>query len=264
MEVEAGQRNRRRVHDAREADIGEGRLDDFADRAQLGLRRLFLARPIQGNAGRPTPLPTIWRSEMREVMWISPDQSHRRGPLVLGRVSGVRLRCENAARLRRSDADRRRSIRAQDRLAGQPRPLDRRQSARTGRRCGSGLRLGRDGEAHCLSHASRNRGGSGCRRRCGARQARYRLPPLGAAKRDRGLRSHRLYQGDAGIGSGPSGQRNASQGLSAVRGDRPISAARTASRTPPTMSSSVPSTSLGRWKSFTPSTATTTRSSSAL
>ena len=47
--------------------------------------------------------PDDLSSETREVLWISPDQSTGRRPLVLGTVSGIRFRCEPAPGLLRPD-----------------------------------------------------------------------------------------------------------------------------------------------------------------
>ncbi len=203
-------------------------------------------------------------SEMREVMWISPDQSTAEGRWFWGEYQEFGF----DVKMQRASADP--TLIGVDRSSlktgsqAHARPLDRGELARADRAGGSGFRHRRDGEAHRFPHAHRNRGGSGRGRRRRSGQARHRLPPLGAAKRDRGLRSHRLHQGDAGLGSGASGQRNSIPRAISSSKPSPTSAARTANRTPPTMSNSGPSTRIGRWKSFTRSMATTTRNSSAL
>ena len=186
--------------------------------------------------------PDDLASEMREVMWVSPDQSTAEGRWFWGQYQEFGF----DVKLRRASADPTligadRYV-AEDRHARDARPLDRGKLARADCARGSGLRNRSYGETHCLSHADRNRGGSGRGSGRRAGQTGHRFPPLGAAERHCGIRSHRLCQSDAGLGSGASGQRKASQGLSSSSRLSPTSAARTASRTPPTMSNSGPST----------------------
>ena len=73
--------------------------------------------------------PDDLSSEMREAMWFSPDQSHAEGRWFWGEYQEFGF----DVKLQRASAEPtligRGSVVAEDRLAGQPRPLDRRQSA---------------------------------------------------------------------------------------------------------------------------------------
>ena len=70
--------------------------------------------------------PDDLASEMREVMWVSPDQSQAEGRWFWGQYQefGFDVKMQRASS--EPTLDRRGSIRAQDRFARQPRPPDRR------------------------------------------------------------------------------------------------------------------------------------------
>ena len=65
----------------------------------VGLWSVRLARTFPGRLLKPASFRSRRSeySEAREVLWMAPDQSTARGPLVLGTVSGIRLRREVAA-----------------------------------------------------------------------------------------------------------------------------------------------------------------------
>ncbi len=97
--------------------------------------------------------PDDLNSEMREVMWISPDQSAAEGRWFWGQYQEFGFDVKLQRRLRRSDVDRRGPFLAQDRLASDARPSDRGKLACADYTCGSGFRNGSDGEAHRFAHA---------------------------------------------------------------------------------------------------------------
>ena len=113
----SGQRYGRRVHHAREADVDERRVGDFADGPQPGVRRICVARQVEGNAGSERSSRRSGQRNARGDVGIARSIDGGR-PLVLGPISRVRLRREDAAGIGRSDFDWRRSHVAEDRVAG--------------------------------------------------------------------------------------------------------------------------------------------------
>ncbi len=84
---------------------GEGRSRDFALRPRVGLRRLCLARPVKGHASGECRARRSGERDARGYVGFARPVDGRRA-LVLGPVSGVRRRREDAAGHRRPDADR--------------------------------------------------------------------------------------------------------------------------------------------------------------
>ena len=182
-------------------------------------------------------------SEMREVMWISPDQSTAEGRWFWGEYQefGFDVKLQRASAdptligADRSLAEDRHRRQSRVGLIAESLPA---QIAPADLDFGTGVTVKR-----IVSHTPTEIVAEvDVAADAVSGQARYCVPPLGAAKRDRGLRSHRLHQSDAGLGAGAAGQRKASQGLSTVRGGRLSARRGRQACTPPTMSSSDPST----------------------
>ena len=127
----------------------------------------------------PNAAPDDLGSEMREVMWVSPDQSTAEGRWFWGEYQEFGF----DVKMQRASAD--------PTLIGVDRSLLKTGSQGTrvrliggklaGADCarGSGFRNRRDGEAHRFAHAHRNRGGSG---RGGGRGVRANGTSLSAAR----------------------------------------------------------------------------------
>ena len=140
------------------------------------------------------PLPTILSSEVREVMWVSPDQATAEGRWFWGEYQefGFDVKMQRASadptligvdRTALKTGSRRRALRLiSAKLAGAsctPSDLD----------FGTGVTVKRIVSHTPMEIVAEVDVATGRR----SWQARYRLPALRAAKRDCGLRPHRLH-----------------------------------------------------------------------
>ena len=81
------------------SDVGQRWLD-FVRSGRIAVYGGYAWRGrSKGLPDLPRSAPDDLCSEAREVLWIAPGSVHCRGPLVLGTVSGIRLRCEAAPRI---------------------------------------------------------------------------------------------------------------------------------------------------------------------